>query len=594
MANAKRVGRERKEGTRSLLSFLKPHLPYTVITGERRSSPIRTESDILLYPGWIDFALLTRLPGISEAILAPDTVFAEDWMSGRYDRRAFDNVIVSVGAPDVNFASFVANGLALFRFHTDSQARNEMLDFFEHLGPINDESRYRRLLLKEAPRLAALRKRLCPSAFFDPLKADATGQAGDCVWLEEVSRFDHGVVSLAEHPLNNGSFCIIAGGIRGVGTAGALRLLAGATIWDPFCNCEAGLESRPLGGVFRRYRYSNRQRPHDILNIESDLEWVTPPYTSDKLLARLRSLAKTRPVSGNMTVHDLKRDIALIGRFVSGRAVERGDSRYRVGILVGGRGERMRDYTKGRISKPELPVPFRRGNTARPQKETVVGILVWALKQTGLVDQIVLISSGKRLETGKTYLNRHQELARRLSREYGLPVEAHSDKGSTDLEVLSDLVGQAAAAEQKTVLMMGDTLFPPEHLKSLLTWFSANRLHAGLGCSRVAAHSTSRYGVVKTDHEGRIRRIWEKPGNGAATLVSQGFYIFDSLSDNWIQRIRQSSATNVVGFLDYLCQDDAVPLHAFILGGPLYDCGSKEGYEKALDDGKKGKIWKKE
>jgi len=562
----------------SLIEIIQSWKEYTVITGNRRRYPPRLPSDILLPVAWTDFALLDYLPNPKMRKIVHDGYFAQDWLEKYKERNVFTNSLISCGAPDVNFASLSLNNLSLFRFIIDYKAQDELIDLFERLSKMSSEN-LTTYLIEHQKLLDSIVARLCPYAIFDLF-------APNYQRTHELARYEHGLISLAEHPYGLSKFCILAGGITGPTTAASFKLLGGCRIFDPQQKCLSGLETRPLGGIFRR-KNATRQPPDDIFHIEKDLEWVTPPYSINDLIKMLKAMRETSNLSSlHLTRNDVDRLISLTGsvRETSKSPKLQTLSKVHVLILTGGLGSRMRKYTKGKISKLELPLIFKAPGKNKSRTETVLGTLVQALAETRLVEDILLVTNNKYYESQKKLV---EEFATRYNIKVEIDTEKMEDEGNI-VKILSTQFEKYKTSTIPIAIMMGDTLFAPNDLKRLFRWIGQKKPPMALACSHSEEGDISKYGAVEIDGAGKVLKIREKPGAAIVRIISQGIYVF-SQELNIGQLLQRSNTSTLVDFLNKICE--RIPLHSFILSGPIFDCGTERGYETARKKSKQGKLW---
>lgn len=538
----------------------------TLVTGDRRNRPVENPSDVLLPVGWTDFALLHTLKGIGAVV--PDQDLAADWFHGGRERRVFRESLVCIGAPDVNFASLLINGSALYGFVIDEDARSRLLTFFAGLSRLEYREQVESLHAAEQE-LRGLLRRLSPSAFRDPSGNEHRFHAAE-----------HGVVSLAAHPFLPEIPCVLAGGVTGGLTAGAVALLAEREIYDPMASDGHrfnGLRSRPFGGLFRR-RHVARPRPDDILHIEEDLEWVTPPYSKDELLEALNRNQRT-PSARGLTIQDLDR----LGAFLKASPAANG-SAIEMDVLIptGGDGKRMERETGGTISKLELLIPVSNVADRTPKEAMVIEMVVGAVDQAAFATDIEFLTTAKHQDS-------QARIAEKLTRELRLHVSCSPQESGTGLleSLLSRIDGRAQRGLWSMVLM-GDTLISPKGLRRLIQEIAADQPNAGIGCSEVPLGAAARYGVVHVDDRGYLKAIVEKPGAANRNLVSQGLYVF-SPAVSW-KNVRRAfrGPDDLSTFLTSVASK--IPVKVYSIEGPIFDCGSLDGLEQARCAGKQGLL----
>ena len=227
----------------------------------------------------------------------------------------------------------------------------------------------------------------------------------------------------------------------------------------------------------------------------------------------------------------------------------------RVIILCGGMGKRMRQKTHGRISKVELPIPLPPTPDGQTTSETLLGMLVRVLAGLPSLDGILLLTSDK-------WLTSHARLAAGLAARYRVDVRCRSDNGTGDefppsaLADLCEQIGQHVDSGHATILLNGDVLFGPHGLAGFVD------------------------GIL-----GKAPRI----AMGAADGLDYLGLFFFARDLHWRQLIREIAPKTTSDLLGGLWQ--RVPIETVTIDGPVYDCGSVEGYRAACEAGRSGALW---
>jgi hypothetical protein len=136
-------------------------------------------------------------------------------------------------------------------------------------------------------------------------------------------------------------------------------------------------------------------------------------------------------------------------------------------VLCGGRGKRMQQETRGRISKVELLIPLPPFPDGREASETVLGMLARTLVGLQSLQEILLLSSNR-------WVLAHTRLAAELAARYEVDVRFRSDNGTGDefppaaLAGLSEQIGHHVDSGRATILVNGDVLFGPQSLRSFV------------------------------------------------------------------------------------------------------------------------------
>jgi hypothetical protein len=255
--------------TKGLLTNWREWLaPLTVFVGDRRDTPPQTAGDILALPaatGDLQFLPRLQLPPDTE-IRSDKTIFDPETLGKLVEDR---NLLI-LGSPAANLIARAINNGSCFSFRNEQDAMTydrTIRERFEDLtmkqlmmmispnGPIPEEletmARLRNYVLTGFAQRGIL----------DPVKYVGlrARSSGDTV--------DFCLVSLAKHPWSDDRVAIVAAGIGGAGTAGAVQMLA-----EP-----GAFEKHPLGGVIKVYK--NPRLPWALKYSQLDPQWDSPEHT---------------------------------------------------------------------------------------------------------------------------------------------------------------------------------------------------------------------------------------------------------------------------------------------------------------------------
>lgn len=153
---------------------------------------------------------------------------------------------------------------------------------------------------------------------------------------------------------------------------------------------------------------------------------------------------------------------------------------------------------------------------------------------------------------------------------------------------LAHAVACAGIRGEPALVAMADVVHQrPDASRSLVEAIQAGAW-GGVVVREVPAEAISRYGVVEHDFAGRASRLIEKPalGTTASRSVIAGRFAFSAAGMEAIQRacIRLVPDAPELYLTPILSEavDRGEFVHAEPLVGDLYDCGSPEGYQAAV------------
>jgi dTDP-glucose pyrophosphorylase len=526
----------------SLLGLLRSCV-FTIIVGDRPAVAARRSSDILNAFGWTDVAWLHRVLSATQHDVVSHHAFAEERSMSPSHESVFRRHMLSIGAGDVNLCSFYLNEGAVFRFRVDEASRADLLMAFGDLEELDGNERITYLHEKRES-LERLKREMSQKTFFDPFVGETSIKPGH----------EYGVVSLAR--LDHGQPSILAAGVTGATTAGAVALLSGRAILDQQTGRPAGIETRPAGGVFHRV-HLHRRNPFDILQVHEELVWDTPAYTMADLRVKLESMKKSVPV--HLTMQDIDRFVALVEE-VSAAPLPVPQTTLAVVLPTGGLGSRMTVVTKGKNSKLALTLA---------EETTVLDFCTAEFQAHARVGAVSYL-------TTKKFLEDQQLVACRRSRE-GCPVDVVLEGHEGFARSL--LARLMAELERRRVAIVGmpDVLFEREALHAFLDRAMLPEHDVLVGHSRAIPREARNYGVVRLQG-GRVVSMIEKPGEPNDVTVSCGLFAFSPVLASLIRTYTgEPLLTELVTWLS--SRDRTVVGHAF---ERVWDCGDPTGYESAI------------
>jgi dTDP-glucose pyrophosphorylase len=552
--------------TASLIELLGGRL--TVVTGDRRRWPPTSPTDVLLPVGWTDFAGLAALRGAATREVVSDVWIAEDRLREDGPSGRFDGPLLSVGAADVNFLTLLLNPHSVFRFVVDEVARNRLVGIFAELHSLPTRREQSKRFFELQGELVELRRGLSPHAFFDPLseRDDDYVRGHPC-----------GLISLTGHYSRSSVLCLLAAGVTGPTTAGALAILSGRAIADPWASGSrpfSDLRSRPAGGIFRRTP-SRRSPPDDILHVADDLEWVTPPYDLELLLHRLGRIASATRAHPHMKKEDAGRLVEIVERLRRGSAPNVTTGLFSALLPSGGKGTRMNEFTRNQISKLDLPVGGR----------SVLEWVLTSLEESGLVSTVDLLST-------VPFVEAQRGVARRWTRGR-FSVAVYQQETENWFQAAADRAMEHLRLGRWLVIMMPDVLIPPGVLRRVLsTAVSDGSIACAVSCT-VDISTAPRYGVVQLKNGPLLSRILEKPGEATEAEASLGFYAFSPSAASLVATYRNQHGATLVGLVNFLCENVAV--RSYHIDACTHDCGSPQGYVAACAQADQiGALWQVE
>lgn len=186
-------------------------------------------------------------------------------------------------------------------------------------------------------------------------------------------------------------------------------------------------------------------------------------------------------------------------------------------ILAAGKGTRIRPITHT-IPKPMIPI----------LQKPVMEFLLELLREHGFTEVMVNVS----------HLAEEIENYFRDGQRFGVEIAYSFEGRIEDGELIGDAMGSAGGLKKiqnfqhffddTFVVLCGDALVDLD-LTEAVKRHKAKGALASLITKRVPLDQVSSYGVVVTDHDGRVRSFQEKPevDEAASNMINTGIYIFE-------------------------------------------------------------------
>ena len=245
-------------------------------------------------------------------------------------------------------------------------------------------------------------------------------------------------------------------------------------------------------------------------------------------------------------------------------------------ILAGGRGSRLHDLTQ-KVAKPAVSyggkyriIDFPLSNCANSGID-VVGVLTQ-------YESILLNSC--------VAAGRRWGLDAKDSGVYVLPPREKSDANLDVYRGTADAISQNidfidTYSPEYLLILSGDHIYKMDY-EVMLDFHKANHADVTIAAMPVPIEEASRFGIVVTDHESRIKEFEEKPEKPSSNLASMGIYIFSwpVLKEALIKLKDQPNCDFGKHIIPY-CHDKGDRLFAYEYNGYWKDVGTLSSYWEA-------------
>ena len=245
-------------------------------------------------------------------------------------------------------------------------------------------------------------------------------------------------------------------------------------------------------------------------------------------------------------------------------------------ILAGGRGTRLHDLTK-KVAKPAVSyggkyriIDFPLSNCANSGID-IVGVLTQY--------ESVLLNS-------YAAAGRRWGLDAKDSGVYILPPREKADTGLDVYRGTADAISQNidfidSYSPEYLLILSGDHIYKMDY-EVMLDFHKANHADVTIAAMPVPIEEASRFGIVVTDKENRIKEFEEKPEKPSSNLASMGIYIFSwpVLRDALIKLKDQPNCDFGKHVIPY-CHSKGDRLFAYEYNGYWKDVGTLSSYWEA-------------
>ena len=245
-------------------------------------------------------------------------------------------------------------------------------------------------------------------------------------------------------------------------------------------------------------------------------------------------------------------------------------------ILAGGRGSRLHDLTQ-KVAKPAVSyggkyriIDFPLSNCANSGIDVV-----------GVLTQYESILLNSYVAAGRRW-----GLDAKDSGVYVLPPREKSDANLDVYRGTADAISQNidfidTYSPEYLLILSGDHIYKMDY-EVMLDFHKANHADVTIAAMPVPIEEASRFGIVVTDHESRIKEFEEKPEKPSSNLASMGIYIFSwpVLKEALIKLKDQPNCDFGKHIIPY-CHDKGDRLFAYEYNGYWKDVGTLSSYWEA-------------
>ena len=249
-------------------------------------------------------------------------------------------------------------------------------------------------------------------------------------------------------------------------------------------------------------------------------------------------------------------------------------------IIAGGQGSRLGALTKN-IAKPAVPfggkyriIDFPLSNCANS-----------GIDKVGVLTQYRPLELHNYLGTGSAW-----DLDKRDGGVFILPPYAR-DKGADWYKGTADAIYQnlnfiASVDPEYVLVLSGDHIYTMDY-SWMIESHKMNKAEATIGVIEVPWEEASRFGIMNTDTDGRIKEFEEKPAKPKSNLASMGIYVFNT---EFLRRYLEEDAKDAMSSHDFgkniipKMLADKAPLYSYAFDGYWKDVGTIESLWQANMD----------
>lgn len=215
-------------------------------------------------------------------------------------------------------------------------------------------------------------------------------------------------------------------------------------------------------------------------------------------------------------------------------------------ILAGGKGSRLGELTRG-ISKQLLPV----------YKQPMIYYPLKTLIDMGIREILIIVASSVQLDIFKSFLGNGSK--------FGVDLTYIVQENPNGLAE-AFIIGESFIGDDDVTLILGDNVF-----------LIGNRIDAHPNTIYTyKVKDPSSYGVVKTDEDGWIMELVEKPTEFISNDAVVGLYVFSNIAVELAKTIKPSKRgeLEIVDLIRAINEELGVNVVEF--DGVWFDCGTHD------------------
>ena len=249
-------------------------------------------------------------------------------------------------------------------------------------------------------------------------------------------------------------------------------------------------------------------------------------------------------------------------------------------IMAGGQGSRLSILSEKR-AKPAVPF----GGIYRIIDFTMSNVMHSQIPVVGICTQYKPYSLTDHLSIGEAWgFARRGHVAKVLPPYTG---EEDSDWYAGTADAIYQNLGFIERCQPDLVLVLsGDHIYKMDY-RPLLAFHRRRRAALTVVCQEVPVEETSRFGIVETDGEDRVRGFQEKPKDSPrSNLANLGIYVFEAavLADRLRADVHNKESSHDFGRDIIPAMIESAPCYAYRFSGYWRDVGTCRSYWEAHMD----------
>lgn len=241
-------------------------------------------------------------------------------------------------------------------------------------------------------------------------------------------------------------------------------------------------------------------------------------------------------------------------------------------ILAGGRGERLGSLTKY-YSKPA--VHFGGGNR-------IIDFTLRNCRRSG-IETVGILSQYFSAEL-HTYINAVNSENSESGNFYMLPSKSNEDLYTGTADAVNKNISFIDDFNPENVLVLaGDHIYDMNYDK-MVDYHNEKDADVTIAVTPVPTREASRYGILNSDHNGRVHCFEEKPLCPKGNIASMGIYVFKwsalkkrLLDDRESRKSQHDFGKDILPRMLYDCD----PVYAYMFDGYWKDVGTLDGFWEA-------------